>query len=383
MWTAVRRILGESGLARPPGPSPWDRWLVLALLPVYVAEASLREGLALRPVHVAVGVGILGAVLFRRPSPLGATAVGFGLATVWPVALRALGLDDEALHTNACVLLFPYSLLRWGSARDVALGLAILVGAYASSAVRGEIHGPGDAIGGALVLLFPAALGASARFRAEIHAQEIAQVKLRERADLARDLHDTVAHHVAAMAIQAQAGRVVLAARPEATGSALEAIEKEAARTLAELRTMVGALRDDRGASRAPQPVLADLAQLARPAGPLGRDLAVEVELEEGLDGLPPAVQTALFRIAQESITNALRHATGASRARVRVIAERAGVRMTVEDDGTTSSRRSSGFGLVGMAERAALLGGTLEAGPRETGGWRVVVALPVERGSR
>lgn len=384
MWTALRRFLGEAGAARPPGPSPWDRWLVLALAPVVVLEGLLHPGLAHRPLHVVAGLGILGGLLFRRPAPLLATALGFGLATSVGFGLWALGLPNVSMHVNVAVLLLPYSLLRWGSARDVAVGLVILLAAYGSAALRGELHGLEEAVGAAVVMLFPGALGASARFRAEGHAREIEHTKLRERAELARDLHDTVAHHVAAIAVQAQAGRAVLASRPEATAATLEAIEKEAARTLSDLRGMVGALRDgddgERAASRAPQPGLADLARLARHDA---RGLVVDVELEDGLEGLRTAVQTALFRIAQESITNALRHARGASRATVRVMSRPHGVRLTVEDDGSPAARRGSGFGLVGMAERAALLGGRLEAGPRDGGGWKVEVDLPEGGGNR
>ena len=394
MWTAIRGALGDSGAARPPGPSPSDRWVVLGFAAVIVVEAIVREGLALRAGHVAVGFAVLFAVWLRRPSPFLATALGFGLVNAWSVVLRALGLPEATLHANAVVLVLPYSLLRWGSAREVLAGLAILVATYATAALRGEMRGAGDAIGAAVVMLFPGALGASVRFRAQSHARQIEHVKLRERAELARDLHDTVAHHVAAIAIQAQAGRAVLATRPDRTASTLEAIEKEAARTLASLRSMVGSLRDHREghAPSAPQPGLADLVDLARPASPAreggeGGALVVHVEIEGGLDpaAIAPAVQTALFRIAQESITNAVRHARGASRARVRVTSRVEGVHMTVEDDGTSAStsRRGSGFGLVGMAERAALLGGRLEAGPREEGGWKVEVDLPWSESSR
>ncbi|MBS2014213.1 MAG: sensor histidine kinase [Deltaproteobacteria bacterium] len=383
MWTAIGRLLGDTGAARPIGPSPWDRWIALALAPIIVAEALLRDGLALRPLHVAVGFAMLGAVVVRRARPLAATALGFGLATGWSFVLRALGVTPTTLDINAFVLLLPYSLVRWGSAREVVAGVVILAGAYGSAALHGELHGVGEAIGAAVVMLFPGVLGASARFRADAHAREVEHVKLQERAYLARDLHDTVAHHVAAIAIQAQAGRAVLAVRPEASASSLEAIEREAARTLAELRSMVGALREGSEASRSPSRGLADLEaledleDLVRDAPTRDGRLAIDIAVEDGLASLTPATQTALYRIAQESITNALRHARGATRVRVRVSHADESVRMTVEDDGTGASQRGSGFGLVGMAERAALLGGRLTAGPRDDGGWSVEVDLP------
>jgi signal transduction histidine kinase len=256
-----------------------------------------------------------------------------------------------------------------------------MVGAYASSAIREEMQGIADAIGAAVVMLFPGALGASVRFRAAAHRRELEHAELREREQLARELHDTVAHHVTAIAIQAQAGRAVVGTRPDAAARALEAIEGEATRTLAELRAIVGALRDAPAAALAPRGRIADIEQLARNAGDTP---AVEVELVGDLTGLRPSVETALFLLAQESITNAIRHARQAKRVHVRVAADGPVVLLTVRDDGETPSvRRSSGFGLVGMAERVALLGGTLETGPGAEGGWQVEAALPRNGGGR
>jgi signal transduction histidine kinase len=105
------------------------------------------------------------------------------------------------------------------------------------------------------------------RYRASSRLREIDQVKLRERQQLARELHDTVAHHVSAIAIQAQAGRTVAADRPDAALRALETIEEAASRTLAEMRSMVGVLRDGDEPERAPQPGVADIERLAREGG--------------------------------------------------------------------------------------------------------------------
>lgn len=348
---------------------------MVALAPVVVAEGLLREGLVLRPLRIAAALTAVGALWFRRTQPLRAVALAFGAATAVTLAEMLLGLPNVSLHTSLCVLLLPYSLLRWGSGREIASGLAVLLTTYAAAALHGEMHDAVELGGAAVVLLFPGALGASVRFRAESHRREIDNAKLHERARLARDLHDTVAHHVSAIAIQAQAGRAVLATRPEAAAAALEAIAAEAARTLSDLRSIVRTLRDDRGVLLEPQPGVADIARLAGE----GRGApAVRVELEGGLEGLRPAVQAALYRIAQEAVTNALRHARGATGVRVRVATEGPSVRLTVHDDGAPAPlRTSSGFGLIGMAERAALLGGKLEAGPRGEGGFMVEVVLP------
>jgi signal transduction histidine kinase len=184
---------------------------------------------------------------------------------------------------------------------------------------------------------------------------------------------------VSAIAVQAQAGRVVAAARPEAALEALAVIEEEAARALDEMRSMVGALRSgDEGAELRPQQGLRDLSQLERSGGASGP--RVVVTLADGLGELRPAVDAACYRLAQEAVTNAQRHARGASQVTVRVDGDHEAVRLHVVDDGLGNASAgvpTPGFGLVGMAERARLLGGTFEAGPRAGGGWVVEATLP------
>ena len=198
----------------------------------------------------------------------------------------------------------------------------------------------------------------------------------REREQLARELHDTVAHHVSAIAIRAQAGRALAPSRPEAAVDALEVIEEAASRTLVDLRALVGTLRDGDEAALAPQRGVLDVQRLAH--GP--RDgPRVDVQLTGDLDDLPPLVGAAIYRIAQESVTNAVRHASHATRIDVRVTGHDDCVRLIVRDDGDAVSSapdRSSGYGLVGMSERAALLGGTLESGAADSG-WMVTAVLP------
>jgi signal transduction histidine kinase len=182
---------------------------------------------------------------------------------------------------------------------------------------------------------------------------------------------------VSAIAIQAQAGRTVAESHPEAVLDALVVVEKEASRALTEMRTIVGALRRGEQADLAPQPGVADIEQLARNTGHAPR---VDVTLTGDLDELPPSVDAALYRLAQESVTNALRHARHATRVRVVVTGEDDCVRLTVWDDGEArpvDAGSSAGFGLLGMAERARLLGGAFEAGPNRDRGWTVHAELP------
>ncbi len=208
--------------------------------------------------------------------------------------------------------------------------------------------------------------------------RQLEQVRSREREQLARELHDTVAHHVSAMVIIAQAGRVLAGTDPSAAVEALEGVEEEGARTLEEMRAMVAALRDRGvGAELAPPAGVADLERLVRtPGGRLRVDLGLDGELE----ALPPAVDAAVYRIVQESLTNALRHAVDATELVVRVAAERHSVRVSVRDDGRRTGRGRDGYGLTGLRERATLLGGTLRAGPGIDRGWNVEAELPRAR---
>jgi signal transduction histidine kinase len=208
--------------------------------------------------------------------------------------------------------------------------------------------------------------------------QLVEQAKLQEREQLARELHDTVAHHVSAIAIQAQAG-LFLARSSSLSGAteALETIDREAARTLAEMRTMVGALRDrQKQPAMSPRRRIADIEHLAANSTD---SLRIDVELRGELTNLPPALEAALYRVTQESVTNAQRHAQQATRIEVTVTGSATDVQLTVSDDGarTTPVPNQSGYGLVGMTERVTLLGGTLTAGPNPDRGWGVRAVFP------
>jgi signal transduction histidine kinase len=194
----------------------WRDWVLVALLvPAAVLEGLLREDLAQPALAVALALVAISTLLWRRIRPLHAVAVAFGSFSAGAVA--AIFWADEAvgLYTSICVLLLPYAIFRWGAGREAAIGLAIIL-ACCVLGTAAEFTGVLDAVIGTVFLLFPAALGASARYRVSSRLREIDQVKLREREQLARELHDTVAHHVSAIAIQAQAGRTVAAGRPDA-----------------------------------------------------------------------------------------------------------------------------------------------------------------------
>ena len=377
MWNAATSLWAEPAVRNPPPRGRRD-WVLAAIVMSTVAfEAVLRRDLAWPPVAFCFGCGLAVAVLFRRTHPLMAVAFGFGTSAVLDVAAFVAGAGSVVLNSTAVVLVLAYSLFRWGAGRDAAIGLGIMAIGLVASVIT-DFTGAGDLISGLAVLLFTVALGVINRYRSTAREQMIEQAKFQERAQLARELHDTVAHHVSAIAIQAQAG-LFLARSSSLRGAteALEIIDREAAHTLAEMRTMVGALRDrDQQAPIAPRRRIADIEQL----GVNGTDsLRIDVKLSGELTNLPPALEAALYRVAQESVTNAQRHAHQATRVEVTVTGNATDVQMTVSDDGarTTTAPNPSGFGLIGMTERVALLGGALTAGPKPDRGWGVRATLP------
>lgn len=375
MRTAARTLWAEPRAPAPPA-RVWRDWVLVAVLvPTALLEGLLREDLSWPAVAVVLAVVAISTLLWRRTRPLLAVAVAFGSFSAGGVAALFWADEPVGLDTSICVLLLPYALFRWGAGREVVIGLAIILAACVIG-IAGDFTGVVEAVGATVFLLFPAALGASVRYRVSTRLREMDQVKLRERQQLARELHDTVAHHVSAIAIQAQAGRTVAAGRPDAAVRALEVIEEAASRTLAEMRDMVGLLRDGDEPDRAPQRGVADIERLARDAAHGPR---VDVELSGEFDALRPSVGAAMYRLAQEAITNATQHARHATRIDVHVAGEDDCVRLTVRDDGDAGSADGSrsGYGLVGMAERAALLGGTFEAGPGPGKGWTVNAVVP------
>ncbi|MFB6720025.1 histidine kinase [Kribbella sp. NPDC056345] len=372
---AVRSLLREPRAPDPPR-RVWRDWVLLGgLLIAAVLEGVFREDVVWRPVSVVLAVATAFALLWRRTHPLQVVVGVFSVLILSNFVVLISGIEPLGLYSMLCVVLLPYALLRWGSGREVLIGLAFVVTALVSGTAA-DFPGWGEAVAGSMFLLFPAALGHAARYRRTARLRELDQVRLREREQLARELHDTVAHHVSAIVIRAQAGRAVAATRPEAAVDALTIIETEGTRTLAELRTMVGLLRDDGTAALVPQPGVADLERLAASAGDHPR---VRVELSGDLDDLGPGVGAAIYRIAQESITNAVRHARQATRVDVRLTSYGDSLRLTVRDDGepTSAPGNSLGYGLAGMTERATLLGGTFTAGPAPDRGWSVDVVLP------
>jgi signal transduction histidine kinase len=201
-----------------------------------------------------------------------------------------------------------------------------------------------------------------------------------ERLRIARELHDVVAHSVSVMTVQAGAARVVLDAQPGRVRESLQAVEETGRQALAELRRLLGVLRLEEGEpALAPQPGLADLDALLAQAR--GAGLPVQRTIEGEPAALPPGVDLAAYRIVQEALTNARRHAA-AAQARVAVRYGQGIVELEITNEGRRAIPGEGGHGLVGMRERAALYGGELEAGPRPDGGYAVRARLPIGAGT-
>jgi signal transduction histidine kinase len=214
-----------------------------------------------------------------------------------------------------------------------------------------------------------------ARERAE-RAQAARRRADEERLRIARELHDVLAHSISVINVQAGVGLALLDNDPEQARTALTTIKAKSKEALGEVRQVLDTLRAPGAAPRSPAPGLDRLPELVEQAAGAGLTVTVEGEAPH----LPPGADLAAFRIVQEALTNVVRH-SGSREARVRI--ERTGgrLRLRIDDDGpaTGADAGGSGNGLAGMRERAAALDGTIEAGPRPDGGFRVLAVLPLE----
>jgi signal transduction histidine kinase len=340
-------------------------------------------------VAAALGLAFTGALAWRRRIPLAPLALAFPVLAVTGPG----GLDG----TPALLLALVVAVYSVGSeTRDTeALAGALGVGALVAGAVLrdpdaretlGDLLLPVFILGGAWLA------GLAIRFRrdqtraAEERAAELDRAReaeartavADERARIARELHDVVAHAIGVIVIQARGGRRTLDTDLEASREALGAIETTAVGALAEMRRLLGVLRaDDDGIALAPRPGLRDLDRLIDQVREAG--LPVELSIEGDPVELAPGVDLSAYRIVQEALTNALRHAGPAS---ARVVVRYGGGRLDLEVTDTGpggAAGRSVGHGLLGMRERVALYGGDLEAGPQQGGGFTVRAHLPLE----
>ena len=246
--------------ARPAGRLDHAFVGVVAVLAV-IEVAVLRPDLPLRWLSLAGFLVWLPTLLVRRTRPmLTVTVFGAVILALLVVSRVTDGAPPGDLNTAVVALLIPYSLARWARGEDAVMGLLLFLLIAGGSLVSQDLP-PADRIGGTAVVVAAVALGATVRARSMLHTRQLDDVRRGERERLARDLHDTVAHHLTAIAISAQAGLAVAEREPAAATDALRRIDEEATRTLAETRKVLRLLRTDE--EEAPDRPLADLRGLA------------------------------------------------------------------------------------------------------------------------
>jgi signal transduction histidine kinase len=376
-----------------------DRRTAVDVLPVVLlaglgaAELLTVDELDL-PAWAEVGIALAQALplLWRRVRPVLVLVATLVLLAVFA---ELWGVADLAGSPMACLMLAVYASGAYvprGSARWSALVLAVWLASFV--ALDGdELIGDVIFLGGIVYAVLGAATVVRSRQElatalavrtAELEHEREAAAGLavaEERRRIARELHDVVAHSLSVIVLQAGAERRDLAVERPGSAATLETIEQTGRAALAEMRRLLGVLRDpDDGLSLAPPPGLAGLPELAAQVAEAG--LEVDLDVADDLPPLPTGFDLSCYRIVQESLTNALRHGA-ATRARVTVQHRRGEVRLEVVDDGTAApvEDHQPGHGIVGMRERAALFGGELSAGPREgrgARGWQVRARLPV-----
>ena len=403
--TAASQRSASPDPATPPGTGNLRRWLVDGVIAVVVAAlqlagtygAAYHHGTSPSALELAV-TGLAGLVLIaRRRYPVAVLVVTGALS----VGYWALARIQSPIFLCDIVALVTVVLARKRVAAVIAL-----VGYYVSyqwlPALTGVRAAPTAleavlAAAGLVVLLGVAELLRLRQQRAAAIAASRQEQALRqaseERLRIARDLHDVVAHNISVINVQANTALHLMDRQPELAAAALTAIHEVSKQALAELRSVLGVLREPSGgAPLTPSPGLARLADLASSAEAAG--LTVHVTRDGEHRPLPAEVDLAAYRIIQEALTNSARHSAG-STATVYVRYRKDDIVVQVDDDGTGNGAAaaarpgrpakggSGGNGIAGMTERAHALGGSLHAGPRPGGGFRVRALLPLREDGR
>jgi signal transduction histidine kinase len=375
---------------RPRGRRSFAFDLALAAVAT-VAELAQVIGATGTPRASALVLAVLagGALVLRRTAPL--AVLGTTLAAT--VAIVALG-DDPS---GASVLIALYTTAALCELR-VSLAALALTAATAATLSALTVDAPGrdtSATSGAIIAAGLTigiwGLGAYAQTRrrylrelqeraasAEREREQLARIAVHEeRASIARELHDIVAHSVSVMLVGVRGARDTLRNSPDAAEETLGRVERSGEQSLTELRRILALLREPRQkAESRPQPSLAELDELVASYRAAG--LPVRLETIGEPTPLPGGVELSVYRIVQEALTNTLKH-SNPTNATVTLAFRDARLELEVVDDGTpTLGAATTGQGLIGMRERVALLDGTLETGPREGGGFRVAAQLPL-----
>jgi signal transduction histidine kinase len=350
----------------------------VALLEVVLGEASEWERLAAAAMALILGA----AAAQRSRAPL------LLLGLILAISIVALATPAAARPTTSGVFVFlllaVYSAAAHTSGSHTLIGGAMTIGLYFTDLV---MDSPAITAEGvvfyALIFGAPWVAGRAIRQR-RLNDDELEREKARaataiveERARIARELHDVVAHSISVMVLQARGGRRVLESDPADARDAFATIERIGQQALNEMRRLLGMLRSsDEALTLDPQPSLRQLDRLVEQVQAAG--LPVQVAVEGEPRELPPGVDLSAYRIVQEALTNALRHA-GPARARVLLRYRADDLELEIVDDGAgTGDGVGSGYGLIGMRERVSVYGGELQAGRQPGGGYSLRVRLPL-----
>jgi signal transduction histidine kinase len=376
-------------LRRPVAGFPTGDLLLAGALCV-IAVASVLTGNPYEgPVYITLPVAIVttAALAWRVRSP----AVSVMLVVVAETVQTFTSQVPGSLWSLVVSIVVVYSVAAHYPEGRAAIGGLVMVG---SSLLQERVDNGVDYL--FIVILFGGTwlLGRASRLwrtrvsHAEQHQHDLARLAVaEERLRIARELHDVVAHSLSIIAVQADAAEAALAHDPVLAGEPLRAIKASARGSLREIRDMLQLLRSDDetdvgGEALRPVPGLAALDELV--AGAAKSGLTIRSSIEGNLGALPPAVDLAAYRIVQEALTNVARHA-GPVAATVVIRRTPQSVELEVENAPGAARARivSAGVGLLGIRERVALLGGTLDTGRTDGGGYRLSAELPLDGGTR
>jgi signal transduction histidine kinase len=346
--------------------------LAAALFAVQIATSQAFAGH--RGPALAAALVFSATLAVRTRLPLVPLAAGTGLIEV--SNLTATALANSGVFFAAFVLTI-YSAGRHTGERGFVAAAALLLVAFPLAAVEpGQPFSASDATFIAVAFAGPLAAGRIIRRRHEQAGVRAREAVEQERVRIARELHDVVAHAISVMVLQARGGRRKLPAGAPETREALDAIERAGEQALTEMRRLLEMLRDDDDLELAPQPSLSRLDDLV--AGLRAGGLPVELVVEGEPCRLPPGIDVTAFRIVQEALTNALKHA-GPARAQVVLRYSPAELELEIVDDGRGATvLPAGGHGLVGIRERVAVYGGELQSGGRPEGGFALRARLPL-----
>ncbi|RKS07271.1 signal transduction histidine kinase [Nocardiopsis sp. Huas11] len=367
LFQSMTSLTGDLASPEWPGPPVTP----MSYLPL--VSGALATALALAALRPRSGPALTtGATV---GASLGIAAVS---VLLWPLPKGVFGFGFVAAEMAPLLVLLTLTALRARPWQVTAAAGTAFAGAL-SEYLREPFFWSGYTMTSLSFVVVGLAPGLYLRWWEARRRTHVERARAQERLAIARDLHDVVAHEVTGIVVQVQALRHVADRNPGAVRDALPEIEAAGTRALESMRTMVARLREPGEAPLAPS-AEEGLAALAAPAA-TGRP-EVRVSVDGQVADLPTDVATTVLRVAQESVTNALRYARGAALVGVEVAVAADAVRMRIHDDGRGGvPPMGGGHGLVGMAERVRLLGGELTAGPTAPGhrhGWAVRARLPL-----